>query len=150
MYGEAKLAFFIYLWYPKTKVSTFTCSCFIFWVIFAYYYLITFNSFAGFIPGNSICLWFFLQTSGFRTREWNWSQFVGTKDQSWWYGGSILAESYQLWSDKNLWCSAIYCISIKSTYPCSGTSLCSVFLFISVRIIMHHVVWFMKLLLVLQ
>lgn len=40
MYGEAKLAFFIYLWYPKTKVSTFTCSCFIFWIIFAYIWLL--------------------------------------------------------------------------------------------------------------
>lgn len=49
MYGEAKLAFFIYLWYPKTKVSTFTGSCFIFLIIFAYYYLISFYCFAGFI-----------------------------------------------------------------------------------------------------
>ena len=27
MYSEAKLAFFIYLWYPKTKVLNTFCAC---------------------------------------------------------------------------------------------------------------------------
>jgi receptor expression-enhancing protein 1/2/3/4 len=26
MYGEIKLAFFVYLWYPKTKVTKYTVS----------------------------------------------------------------------------------------------------------------------------
>jgi len=122
MYSEAKVAFFIYLWYPKTRVCHLLSSeC----TICCLGYISLVQTSKWIMTGNGLCLWNLLSAIHFEAWDGDWSYFAWAENTGWGHGCSLFTEDCKLWPDKIFWnltvCGFTIAITAIKTSSSSGT-----------------------------
>jgi hypothetical protein len=110
MYSEAKLAFIMYLCYPKTRVWYSVLFNLLSYILFSW--LVCNN---GVISGDCLCIWVILQAIDCKTWNWDWLKSTRVEDKSQWHGNSLLLEGCKLCWDKVLRNLVVYRLTVTDT-----------------------------------